>query len=154
VTGAAVTSKTDLREGTAPGSDAIPGSAAISTGTAAQQRILRGVVDLSDALRVQESPGTLFLVVRQQGVERGPPLAVKRFEDPQFPLSFEVGPSDTMLPNAPFEEPFSITARIDRDGDPMSQEEGELMTSTPINGVMLGENEIRVTLDARRGPSE
>ena len=61
--------------------------------------------------------GTLFIFVRSENIKRGPPLAVKRISDIQFPYEFTLGPADIMVPGTSFEGPMLLTARVDVDGD-------------------------------------
>lgn len=79
---------------------------------------IQGTVDVSVGLqkKVPEN-GTLFIFVRSEGVKRGPPLAVKRIPDIQFPYEFTLGPQDIMVPGTVFEGSMVLTARIDVDGD-------------------------------------
>jgi len=79
---------------------------------------IQGTVSVSVALqsKVPEN-GSLFIFVRAENVERGPPLAVKRIPDIRFPYEFTLGPEDIMVPGTSFEGPMVLTARIDVDGD-------------------------------------
>jgi len=63
--------------------------------------------------------GVLFVIARSAG--GGPPLAVKRLPVGPFPLAFELGPADVMMAGRPFAGPISLTARVDRDGDPLTR---------------------------------
>ncbi len=62
--------------------------------------------------------GVLFLIARTSPV--GPPLAVKRLPVGPFPMDFEIGPGDVMIPGIPFAGAINLTARIDADGDPLT----------------------------------
>ena len=79
---------------------------------------IQGTVDVSVGLqnKIPEN-GTLFIFVRSEGVKRGPPLAVKRIPDIQFPYEFTLGAQDVMVPGTIFEGPMVLTARVDIDGD-------------------------------------
>ncbi len=67
--------------------------------------------------------GVLFVIARSSA--GGPPLAVKRLSVGPFPLAFEIGPADVMISGRPFTGPISLTARIDRDGNPMTRDPGD-----------------------------
>ncbi len=69
--------------------------------------------------------GVLFVIARGPG--GGPPLAVKRLPVGPFPLAFQVGPADVMLKGRPFRGPIALSARIDRDGDPLTREPDNLV---------------------------
>ena len=86
---------------------------------------IRGVVQLAPRLAGQLPSGAvLFLIARAGGA--GPPLAVVRVADPSFPLDFEIGPRDRMIPSIPFAGELQITARLDQDGDAASRTSGDL----------------------------
>lgn len=90
--------------------------------------VIRGTVSLAAGV---EAPGqgVLFVIARTPG--GGPPLAVKRLPVSSFPLAFELGPADVMLRGRPFQGPILLTARIDRDGNPLTREAGELVAELP-----------------------
>ena len=78
-----------------------------------------GSLDLDPALRGQVT-GVLFLIVREGGVEAGPPLAVQRIVPTSFPLRFEIGQDDSMTGDSLPEE-VRVEARLDSDGDPSTR---------------------------------
>jgi hypothetical protein len=91
--------------GTAGGSDAAGGAP------------IRGSVVAGDGVAAS-GEGVLFVIARNG--PGGPPLAVKRLPVGPFPLAFEVGASDVMMAGRPFAGPITLTARVDRDGDPLT----------------------------------
>jgi hypothetical protein len=70
--------------------------------------------------------GVLFLFVRPAGASGGPPLAAQRIPSPSFPLEFAIGPQDAMMDAGPFPERVTIEARLDGDGNAMTEEPGDL----------------------------
>lgn len=107
-----------------------------------------GTVTLAPGLADRAPRGaTLFITVRNAGGgDRGPPLAVKRFVDPSFPVSFSIGASDVMMQGTPFVGPFDVSARLDQDGNAMTRDPSDLV-STPLSGVMPGAAAIDVLLE-------
>ncbi|HIL01137.1 MAG TPA: hypothetical protein EYG06_03550 [Myxococcales bacterium] len=91
---------------------------------------VRGRVSLGDSLG--DRTGTLFIVARARGVERGPPMAVLRISDPRFPLDFEIGPDQVMLPGVRFAGAIDLTARLDSDGDAMTRDDSDPQTAGPL----------------------
>jgi hypothetical protein len=87
---------------------------------------IRGTVRLGDGLSAP-GPGVLFVVARSAA--GGPPLAVVRLGSARLPQDFEIGPGDTMFPDIPFAGPLQLTARLDRDGDPMSRSGEDLVAA-------------------------
>ena len=73
--------------------------------------------------------GVLFVIARSGG--GGPPLAVKRLPIGPFPLEFEIGPADVMMAGRPFSGPITLTARIDRDGNPLTRDAGDAAAVLP-----------------------
>jgi hypothetical protein len=84
---------------------------------------IRGTIQLAGG-EAASSGGVLFLIARSSEV--GPPLAVKRLSVGPFPMAFEIGPTDVMVPGTPFAGPIQVTARVDSDGNPVTVEAGEL----------------------------
>ncbi len=80
---------------------------------------LRGVVDLAPGVQ-PFNEGVIFVIARSGAT--GPPLAVKRLPLGPFPLLFNLGQSDVMVPGRKFEGPIQLSARMDRDGDPLTKD--------------------------------
>jgi hypothetical protein len=59
----------------------------------------------------------LFIIARPEGVQGGPPLAVKRHSLVEFPFNYNIGPADVMLEGNQFEGAISIKVRLDQDGN-------------------------------------
>ncbi len=76
-----------------------------------------GTISLDPKIKAQlPAKKILFLFARPKGVKRGPPLAVKRIFADQLPQAFTLGQSDTMMPDAEFDGPITLTVRLDQDG--------------------------------------
>ena len=92
---------------------------------------IRGTITLSPDLAGSAPAGaTLFVIARPAGVTAGPPLAVQRVPAPRFPLAFEIGPANVMIPSMRFEGDIELAARLDSDGNAMTKEPGDLTGST------------------------
>ncbi len=93
--------------------------------TSADAPPIRGIVEVAPELAGRvPSAGVLFLIARTG--EAGPPLAVLRVAEPSFPLVFELGPANRMIPSIPFAGQLRLTARLDQDGDAASRAPGDL----------------------------
>jgi hypothetical protein len=92
---------------------------------------ISGTIDLADGLSAPA--GSVLFIIARRG-DAGPPLAVKRVMGATFPHEFVLGPDDRMIQAMPFEGPFNLTARIDRDGNAMSRNPGDLQgaLSAPV----------------------
>ena len=93
--------------------------------------------------------GSLFIIVRQQGVTRGPPVAVRKFESPTFPQQFSVTSAHTMFQGMPFTGPFDVHARLDQDGNAMTKTAGDLVATTPATNIKPGSKPVVIALDKR-----
>ncbi len=87
---------------------------------------IRGRASLAESVGAAE--GTLFIIARLQGATGGPPLAVLRVPNPVFPVDFEIGPDQVMIPSMKFEGLIDLGARLDADGDAMTRDAGEPRT--------------------------
>ena len=90
-------------------------------------------------------PGSVLFLIARSG-EAGPPLAVVRIQDPGFPLDFEIGPDDRMIPSIPFAGPLRLTARIDADGNAMTRDAGDL-TGAAIGSYDPGARDVEILID-------
>lgn len=87
--------------------------------------------------------GVLFVIARSGA--GGPPLAVKRMEPGPFPVSFTLGPGDVMIQGRPFSGEMTLTARLDRDGNPLTRAPEDLVGAAP-GPVVPGASGIAITL--------
>ncbi len=73
----------------------------------------------------QVAPGaTLFVFLR--GDDGGPPVAVKRINDPFFPVDLSLGPADVMMADDEIPASGLLVARLDGDGSASTRQEGDL----------------------------
>ena len=91
---------------------------------------ISGVVKLGEGIKAEDVKPTdvLFIMIRQStgGGKFGRLIAVQRHAQIQFPRDFEVSSNDVMVPGIPFQGPFVVMARLDRDGDPMTRKPEDL----------------------------
>ena len=100
-----------------------------------------GTITLDPELKVGLSPSAgLFIFARPEGVDAGPPLAVKRHSVFQFPFEFDIGQLNTMMEGSQFEGTMNLTARLDQDGNRKSSPgdvEGKIQITAGQKGVQL-----------------
>lgn len=110
-----------------------------------------GTITLDPELRVSLNPSAgLFIFARPEGVDAGPPLAVKRHSVFQFPFEFDIGQLNTMMEGSQFEGTMNLTARLDQDGNRKSSPgdvEGKVQITAGQKGVQLVLNN-RISGDA------
>ena len=87
--------------------------------------------------------GTLYIFAKRFGGRMPMPLAVKKIENPTFPLKFKMSQDDAMMKQIPFKGPFKVTARISPSGDAMDKSGIEISTQKEIK---LGDKNIKLIL--------
>lgn len=128
-----------------------PAAAAPAAAPAATGEPIAGEVSVAENI-VAGAPanGTVFVIVRMAGTpDRGPPLAVKKIDQPVLPVRFEIGPGDIMLQGMPWIGPFDVYVRLDADGNAMTRAPGDLELSAPV-AAKPGEKALKLVLDKRR----
>ena len=86
---------------------------------------ISGTIDITPSLfsRLRGSE-TLYIMARRG--EGGPPMAVKRFKNLQFPMNYTLTGADQMAQGPPFAGEVSIVARIDLDGNAGVPQAGDM----------------------------
>lgn len=126
-----------------PAAPAAPASPAPAAGATLSGRITlsparKGDVTPSDvvylvARRMPDSPGT-----------RGSLVAVKRFTAASFPIEFTMSQADMMFKNGAFEGALTLSARVDKDGDPITRRKGDVFGT--VDGVKVGSSGVEIAL--------
>ncbi len=101
----------------------------------------------SKLMKKIDRPATLFIIVRQASSASGPPLAVKKIDNPSFPLSYSLGAENVMIQGMPFAGKINVTARLDKDGNAMTREAGNLLGDYKNNPVEVGSQTVDIVLD-------
>ena len=133
---AAPSSENERGNSRAPDRAALPPSRAEGSETATTTGAdpIEGTIELSDQLAESRPAGAvLFVIARQEGVTRGPPLAVLRIGDPEFPYAFSIGPDNVMIPSMRFEGQISLSARLDADGNAMTRSPEDISSPEPLS---------------------
>lgn len=142
-------------EAESPGAPAMPTAPrgappAGSDASAASGPPVRGTVEIAEELRGRvPRGGVLFVIARSEA--GGPPLAVKRVVDPEFPFEFEIGPEDRMIQQMPFVGPLRLSARLDGDGNATTRSAGDLQGAAP-GAVDPGASEVSIRIGEVIGP--
>ena len=110
--------------------------------------VIQGVVSIDPKLKDRvDGQGTLFIIARSAGSSAGPPLAVKRIDQPKFPVAFSLGPENAMIPGTTFSGKVTLSARLDKDGNPTTKEPGNLTGEYKKNPVEVGAEKVNIVLD-------
>jgi len=107
---------------------------------------IEGTVELAEGVAGRIPPGAVLFVIARTSAA-GPPLAVKRVAAPSFPFAFHIGPEDRMIQAMPFVGPIQISARIDRDGNPMTRDADDLEGQSE-GGVEPGATGVVIRIEA------
>ena len=119
-------------------------SNAAATSSSAQ---ISGKITIDPKLKANvDSQATLFIIARPANAAKGPPMAVKKIDYPLFPLSYSLGPENVMQ-GTPFTGAFTLTARLDKDGNPGTRQPGDLTGDYKKNPVAVGSQNIDIVLD-------
>ena len=124
-----------------PGRAEAAGSPEPSTVASSSVAPIEGVVDIAPEHASSWPDGAiLFVIARNVGARGGPPLAVLRIAEPSFPLDFEIGPANVMIPSMRFAGSISLSARLDADGNAMTRGAGDVSSATeePLSPGMTG----------------
>lgn len=109
---------------------------------------ITGEIVLPAATAKTKPTGTLYLVARRLSdnpTARGTLIAVKKMPATSFPLPFSLSAADMPFQNGPFDGDLTLTARIDRDGDPMTHQKGDVFGTLPK--VRVGSRDVKLALD-------
>jgi cytochrome c-type biogenesis protein CcmH len=118
-----------------------------SPATPASQQIT-GKITIDPKLKASlDSQAVLFIIARPVGAAKGPPLAVKKIDRPVFPVSYSLGPENVMMQGSPFTGSVAITARLDKDGNPTTRQQGDLTGDYKKSSVAVGSKNIDIVLD-------
>ncbi len=105
---------------------------------------LRGDIVLPPDAGVADD-GVLFLFIRRAEGEGGPPLAVQRHQQVRFPFAFAIGRQDAMMAGVEFPDQVRVVARLDSDGNAMTEGPGDWRAaSEPIK---LGSEGLELVLE-------
>ncbi|HEX2226854.1 MAG TPA: hypothetical protein VHM64_06915, partial [Candidatus Binatia bacterium] len=77
----------------------------------------------------------------------GPPLAVKKIDNPSFPIAYSLGQENVMMQGTPFTGKIHISVRLDKDGNAMTREAGNVLGEYPKNPVEVGSQNVDMVLD-------
>ena len=93
-----------------------------------------------------DSKATLFIIARPAGAGGGPPLAVKKIDQPVFPLSYVIGAENVMMQGTPFTGKINLSVRLDKDGNPTTRTPGDLIGNYQ-EPVEVGSNNVDIVID-------
>jgi cytochrome c-type biogenesis protein CcmH len=109
---------------------------------------ITGKVTIDPKLKANvDSRAVLFIIARPAGAGGGPPLAVKKIDRPVFPFSYSLGSENVMMQGRPFAGKVTISVRLDKDGNPITRQPGDLTGEYKKNPVEVGSKNVDIVLD-------
>lgn len=110
------------------------------------QSTIAGRVTIAPELASKVSPtDTLFVIVRRPGGAPRP-LAAKRIDGPQFPVSFEITDDDLMMKGTQLRGMVDVVARIDKDGKAGQPQPGDMEGQYDKNPTLPGGKDLEIVI--------
>jgi cytochrome c-type biogenesis protein CcmH len=113
---------------------------------ASSQGQIEGVIDVDAKAKANLDTRAVLFIIAKPSRAGGPPLAVKKVPSPKFPFSYSLSAKDVMMPGASFSGKLYVTARLDKDGDPSTQDATDLSGEYKQNPVEVGSKKVDITL--------
>lgn len=109
--------------------------------------VVAGKVTIAPALAGQVRPtDVLFVIVKRPGGAPRP-VAAKRIDNPQFPVSFEITNADVMVQGSELRGMVDVIARLDRDGQAGPAQPGDIEGRYAKNPTLPGGRDFEIVLD-------
>ncbi|HEU4345662.1 MAG TPA: cytochrome c-type biogenesis protein CcmH [Candidatus Binatia bacterium] len=118
--------------------------AAAATSSAQQ---ISGKITIDAKLKGSVDQNAALFIIARAADTPGPPLAVKKIDRPAFPLSYSLGPENVMIQGTPFSGKVLVSVRLDKDGNPLTREAGDLTGDYKKNPVEVGSRNVDLVLD-------
>ncbi len=110
------------------------------------QSTITGRVTIAPELASKVSPtDTLFVIVRRPGGTPRP-LAAKRIDGPQFPVSFEITSADVMVQGTELRGMVDLIARVDKDGKAGQPQPGDMEGQYDKNPTLPGGKDLEIVI--------
>ncbi|MFQ5682020.1 MAG: cytochrome c-type biogenesis protein CcmH [Candidatus Binatia bacterium] len=108
---------------------------------------IRGTVSLDPKLKPNMlGRGVLFIIARSSDSAGGPPLAVKKINQPVFPSVYSLSSKDIIMPGQSFPAKVRVSALLDKDGNAMTKEPGNLRGEAKDNPVKIGSHNVDIVI--------
>lgn len=107
--------------------------------------VLKGEIRLDKKVRDQVKAGDVIYIVARSADNPGPPLAVRRLTAADWPLAFSLDSRDAMMAGTQLAGKVTISVRVDKDGDAMTKNPGDVVgSSAPLSPP---DDKVIITLD-------
>ncbi len=117
-------------------------------GPQASDAVVSGTIRLADGLDERIGSNAVLFVIARPAPVGGPPLAVKRLDISDFPLSYTLTRGDAMIEIDWSEiDALYVSAKIDADGRVGGSKAGDMEGIYPQNPVAPGAVEVDILID-------
>jgi len=108
--------------------------------------LLAGTISIKPELQASADPlSVLFIIVRSSDGGIG---AVKKLLPPfHFPINFEIGPGDLMIPGMELKGTLTPTARLDKDGNANPAQPGDVVGRSDPASAEIGSASVKIELN-------
>lgn len=128
--------------------------AAILPACKKQDKTEKNSLDISGTIQIDpklknssQDSDVIFLIARP--IQGGPPIAVQKLTGKSYPFHFHLTPQNLMMQNASLDEPVNLMVRVDKDGDAMTKNPGDLMGEYEKNPVSLNTSDLLITVNQK-----
>jgi cytochrome c-type biogenesis protein CcmH len=126
----------------------IPAGRPPPTNAPAASGTVSGKITVDPKIKATVGSGAaLFIIARRASGAAGPPLAVRKVDNPSFPLAYSLGQENVMMQGTPFTGKIHISVRLDKDGNAMTREAGNVLGEYSKNPVEVGSQNVDIILD-------
>lgn len=109
--------------------------------------VIAGQVNIDPQLASKvTATDVLFVIVRRPGASPRP-LAVKRIDNPQFPVAFEITNKDMMIEGSELRGMVDVIARLDKDGMAGPVQPGDLEGRFDKNPTLPGATNLEIVIN-------
>ena len=106
---------------------------------------LSGTVTIASALqrKAPRDNAVMFIIAKNLG---GVPVAMQRIVNPQFPVKFNLGPDDLLVPQLPSDTPLDVEVEMNTHGEVGRPQRGDLAGRHP-NPAHPGDRRLHIVVD-------
>ncbi len=121
-------------------------SAPQKTEAAPSPLLASGKIDMDPELRSQADPlAVIFLIARSR---EGQIVAVQKLYPPfRFPVAFQLKEEDRMVAGRNAPEEFSLSARLDKDGNANPATSGDILGKAKSEWIRKGSSDVEIQLN-------
>ena len=108
---------------------------------------ISGKINIDPKLKGKVDGQAVLFIIARSGSAGGPPAAVKKIDRPVFPLAYSIGSENSMMQGVPLSGRLNITARLDKDANPMTHQPGDMTGEYKKNPAAVGAHNVDIVID-------